>query len=578
MSEKEKEIKDLIVEFFFQLNRTYDKKKLEELEKKYDLILKTVFEIKKIEYIELLYKLIGYTRDIIKGKGEYTLSFLQINSLIKYTKCESCDKTLKIKIINMAMCAIESFVRTNLNEHPYGCWKDMKYFCNYYMKKEERSYEKIKELKDPVFNKIIQIIIGQLRCDEKCHKKTLLARWIPREKSEKFGWLTNILAREYYKEIYNSAITIKQKEQATKKCLCKFRKLISSINKSLNTVQIHQCNNMWSKINFEKDVTSITLRKQSKAFQGINKDGRIRYELENNSDRQICIKNYENYVSKCKDGKIKVKGKRISLIDFVRDGFNILEMLNNNIEKNIINAQWNDNTIQNNNLGECIAMIDTSLSMEEDYNEALYAGIGLGLRIAEKSIFGKGVITFSASASWINLENCKNFMEMIEKIKESEKGSNTNFLGALDVILDTAIMNNINPIKIKKLNLVILSDMNIDSHESNKTILDQIKEKYRDAGLKTIYKEAYEIPHIIFWNLKNNTKVPIYNDEKNISLVSGINPVLLNEFCVKGCRGIKDISPWKIIKQILSNDRYVYMEKILRNLLKEEYENKKIYI
>ena len=48
----------------------------------------------------------------------------------------------------MATTAIESLVRTELNEHPYGSWKDMKYFCNYHIPKEQRFDYKLKPLED----------------------------------------------------------------------------------------------------------------------------------------------------------------------------------------------------------------------------------------------------------------------------------------------------------------------------------------------------------------------------------------------------------------------------------------------
>ena len=58
---------------------------------------------------------------------------------------------------------------------------------------------------------------------------------------------------------------------AKKKCLTNYRQTISNINKKLETTQIYQCDHRWSEIDFEKKVTSITLRKQSKAFLYTNK-------------------------------------------------------------------------------------------------------------------------------------------------------------------------------------------------------------------------------------------------------------------------------------------------------------------
>ena len=296
------DIKELITQFYFQLTRTSETKILED---KYQELLKQIFNFQhpsktdleiatekiiedeydvtteiledysrvegrgysQIEYIKIIYKLIGQTRDIISGKGEYNLTYMMISGLYQFSQSNNCPEKYKLKIITMATCAIESLVRTELNEHPYGSWKDMKYFCNYHISKENRFEHKLKELNDPLFNKVIELIIGQLQCDQHAPIKTLLARWIPREKSEKFGWITPVLATRYYKSWLESTnpdipLTDKQKTGARRKCLTHFRQLVSEINKKLNTPQINQCNNTWANIKFDNDVTSITLRKQ----------------------------------------------------------------------------------------------------------------------------------------------------------------------------------------------------------------------------------------------------------------------------------------------------------------------------
>ena len=118
-----------------------------------------------------------------------------------------------------------------------------------------------------------------------------------------------------------------------------------------------------------------------------------------------CQENYVKYINNCKVGKSVAKGKRVSIIDFVRDAL----WAQNDTEKDCINAQWNNNAEQNSPLENLIPMIDTSASMESDNNVPLYSAIGLGLRIAEKSKIGKRALTFSASPSWINLEDCRRF-------------------------------------------------------------------------------------------------------------------------------------------------------------------------
>ena len=560
------DIEKMIIQFHFQLNRTTETKNLED---KYQELLKKIFIEKEADkhqtkYIKIIYKLIGYTRDIIAGKGEYNLTYMLISGLYKFSQSTDCPEIYKLKIIAMATNALESLVRTNPSEHPYGSWKDLKYFCNYHIAPENRYLHRLKTLNDPLFNKVTELICGQLKCDENAPVKSLLARWIPREKSDKFGWITVALAIKYYPSWIREDLPHAQYMAAQRKCLTHFRQLVAKINKELNTPQINQCNGTWRDINFDKNVTSITLRKQGKAFQGINKKGTNRPQLVN-EDRKKCQENYEKYISNCKIGKSVAKGQRVSVIDFVRDAI----WAQNEIEKDSINVQWNNNAEQNFPLENLIPMIDTSASMETDNNGPLYSAIGLGLRIAEKSKIGKRALTFSASPTWINLEDCSNFVSMVNKVRDAPWGANTNFRAALDLILDTAITQNISPKDMKNMVLVILSDMQIDMavpNNTNDTMFEMMKNKYHDAGLRTSHKEPYELPHIVFWNLRSTTGFPSLSTTTNTTMMSGNNPILLNTFCEKGIESLKDCTPWNMLTQGLTNERYNYLDQIVTNL------------
>lgn len=569
-----KNIEELLTQFNFQLTRTSD---TTHLENKYQELLKSVFvpvllgTSQSTEYIKHLYKLIGYTRDIVAGKGEYNLTYMLISGLYTFSQSDSCPVNDKLKIQHLATSALESLVKLNIGEHPYGSWKDLKYFCNYHISPHNRTEERLKQLNDPLFNKVIDLICGQLQCDENAPVKTLLAKWIPREKSAKFGWITTALATRYYSDWINENLSQDKIIAARRKCLTHFRKLVSKINKQLNTPQINQCNGTWSDINFDKNVTSITLRKQGKAFQGTDKKGKIRSTLVCNDDRIKCSTNYKEYVQRCKEGKSIAKGKRVSIIDFVRDGLNAADE-NIEIEKDCINAQWKNNATQNKSLENVIAMIDTSGSMETDNCVPLYSALGLGIRIAENSKLGKRVLTFSSNPNWINLEDCPDFVSMVTKVRHGNWGMNTNFRAALDLILDTAISSNISPIEMQNMTLVILSDMQIDQANSynvkdaNDTMFMMMKKKYEDAGMRTCFHQPYQLPHIVFWNLRSTSGFPSLSTTENTTMMSGNNPVLLNAFCEHGIESLKQFTPWSMLVQELANDRYKYLENIITTL------------
>ena len=405
------ELEELITQFNFQLTRG----DVHKLKDKFQELLKSVFNADKVnkQYIETIYRLIGYTRDIINGKGEYALTYMMISELYKFSQSDVCEEKNKYKIQAMAISLLESMVKLNSQDHPYGSWKDLKYFCNYHISEDIRKSDSIK---DPLFTTVINLICGQLQCDEKAPIKSLVAKWIPREKSKKFGWITPFIAMNYYKQwMGDTKLNSTQFKNAKRKCLTHFRRLISKINKEINTPQINQCNGTWSTIDFDKNVTSITMRKQGKAFQGIDKKGKERSIVNSSDDRQKCKTNYIEYISRCNEGKSVAKGKRVSIIDFIRDAVSAVDP----IERDSLNNQWNDNAKQNGSLQDCIAMVDTSGSMECENNAPLYSAIGLGLRIAEKSRLGKRIMTFNSSPTWVRLDDAPDLVSMVERVKRA---------------------------------------------------------------------------------------------------------------------------------------------------------------
>ena len=71
------QLKERVVQFFFQLVRCEDHENLESIHQGILLDIKENIAL-HIEELEMMYKLIGQTRDIISGKGEQQLAFMQI--------------------------------------------------------------------------------------------------------------------------------------------------------------------------------------------------------------------------------------------------------------------------------------------------------------------------------------------------------------------------------------------------------------------------------------------------------------------------------------------------------------------
>ena len=644
-----KMIKERILQFYFQLVRTNNKQELEQLDTIYtnlilDVITSNITDEERSEYITILYKMIAYTRDIECGKGEYQLSYMMIacwaklQFVLKYkpeyknnfnndiSTNTSSDSDLK----NISFLFSQTFyINTNLLAYnalkefvcdveetisPIGSYKDIKYFIQYWRSLWEHIYPEHKYMDAGVIINIIRLVNNQLnkdvfnilserKIDQDTNQDTtnvsnvsLVSKWIPREKSNKFGWMTKYFAKDYFSKQswFKSSNTQHQNSLAEKKALTLYRKILSSVNQYIDTTQIKQCSGNWKEIDFDKHVTSITMSKQKYAFLNIKKNNKKKHK--DNQDRDLCAEHYKQYITQCKEGTLNIKGTRVSIYDFVKDALTVIhskrfydsygdsdrdDNKDHVIDMNLrdtINLQWKDNSTLNHSFNRLIAMVDTSGSMSCDNNTPLYNAIGLGIRIAERSTLGKRVLTFNSEPDWINLDTCKDFVSCVETISNSDWGMNTNFYYALDKILMAYIEMDLPPEKVENYGLVILSDMQIDtcmyyvnySKTSMNTMFEAIEERFKRIGLASKYKTPYKVPFIVFWNLRKTNGFPATSITKNVAMVSGYSPSLLNQFLHKGIEAFNDYNPWDMMSMNIDHPRYemykLFIQEFIQNV------------
>jgi hypothetical protein len=547
-------IQEKIVQFSFQVTRCSDETGVNNLKNVLSDILVTLkhqlqtgsLPEKQVAkgYLSILYKMIGQTRDIVNGKGEYTLAYMMI-----YTWYDFFPE--------LSLFALKCLVDLGDKKiHQYGSWKDIKYFCKF-CKTHGSSID------HPLIQESILLTNQQLRKDENntLSELTLAAKWVPREKSS-FGWLNEALATDYYKEYMSTADTKDRIIKAILKCKTDYRKLVSALNKKLDTLQIKQCANTWSDIDF-KNVTSISLGKQKKAFLNINKKGDTRYP--DREDRVLCANNFNTHVQKAVKGEIEMKGKRVGMADFTKQARALYSPCASQVEKDLLNSQWRDSSSQNGALDNFVPVVDISGSMEGDPGDV---AVALGIRIAEKSKLGKRVMTFSRDPKWINLEPYDDFISQAKAVESGEVGYNTNFYKVLNLFLDTIVENKMSSEDVQDMVIVLLSDMQIDEAEERglctnlvqkrETLYETIKIKYEMAGIR-VHGKPYKPPHMLFWNLRNTTGFPCLSNEKNVSMMSGFSPALLNSFCDHGISSLQSCTPWSMLEDSLSSERYKIM-------------------
>ena len=562
-------LKEKITQFHFQVTRT-DESTIESLSKVLRQILTRLQKgllsnkAESQELLTILYKMIGHTRDIVNGKGEYALSYMMVFVWYDFFP-------------ELAMFALEKFVsydntndndndNENLSEHPYGSWKDIKYFCNY-------CKSQFMPVSHPLIQYAFSLLNNQIAKDASTPPttpKSLASKWTPREKSTKFGWIFQELALIYFGNYLETATTPDKFDRAVLKCKMDYRKVLSTLNKQLNTTQIDQCANTWQNIDHSK-TTSITISKQKQAFLNVKKDGSQRSEA---IDRIICADKFKERIKKAAAGECEIKGLRVGMELFTILALELIKRKNKHadqddyqIEMDLLNSQWRNNATQTESLKDMITMVDFSGSMDGAPKHCAYA---MGCRVAEKSRLGKRVMSFCASPTWHNLEDCNNFTDMVERLQEGECGYSTNFYLALDRILDAIIEMKLAPADVSNLTLAIFSDMQINASGGDygppnmDTIYDVMKKKYAAAG-KRLYGIPFHPPHMLFWNLRSTDGFPAMSSQPNVSMMSGFSPALLNHFCENGMQAFESCSPWSTLVTMLEHPRYKCLEdKVLR--------------
>ena len=575
------DIQEKIVQFDFQCVRT-DANGVADLAKVLDELLHELTSSNQTgrkEFLVTLYKIIAKTRDINGGKGEYMLSYMMIWTWYKYFPALACT-ALQLFVMDPNM-----LYNNWQSQEPYGSWKDIKYFCKYVL-------DNGGTMEHPIIKFSIEGMNKSLRLDDYTYNSSdetntvknlsLVSKWIPREDA-KFGFLYDALAMNYFPEYMFTAKTDASKANALKKCKAQYRMLCSKLNRHLDTVQIKQASKNWADINHAK-TTSITMVTQRKAF--LNQKGKGSEARSDDPDRVKCAENLRAYLESLKNQGKEVKGKNVGLEMFGAQALRLLDysynIVRNQEEADILNSQWRDNCNKKNanGLGPMVPIVDTSASM---YGDPLSAALSLGIRVAEKSLLGKRVMTFSAEPAWINLDGKDTFTDMVGAIMHSSNtaGLNTNFYKALEMILTVIEEKRIPAADVENMILVIFSDMQIDDNlhimttpgaqsypnESQKlqargkwsVMHEQIKTKYADAGMR-MYGQPLNPPHILFWNLRKTNGFPTLSTEAGSSMMSGFDPTILNMFCEMGMEALKEMTPYKTLLKLLDGHRYLPME------------------
>ena len=297
-------------------------------------------------------------------------------------------------------------------------------------------------------------------------------------------------------------------------------------------VETQMCAQNWDVINFSH-VPSVAHSRYKKAF---GRHGTT----------------YAEYVTKLVKGEagVKINANAIFPHDVLKGRITGYGASNwSKTELDVIEAQWNalPNYVGDANV---LPLVDVSGSMTcaaggTGTTTCLEIAVSLGLYFADKNKgkFKDCFLTFSDKTELLNLKGAIN--QKIDQMVSSDWGMSTNLHAAFVQILNTAVKNKVPQAEMPE-TLMIFSDMQFNQCvKYDDSAMEMIARKYSEAG--------YELPKVVFWNLKASGNAPVKFDKGGTALVSGFSPAIAAS--VLGADP-DAFSPEAIMLKAVMNSRY----------------------
>ena len=276
-----------------------------------------------------------------------------------------------------------------------------------------------------------------------------------------------------------------------------YRISLSKLRNRIDVVERKMSSNRWEEINYEA-VPSNAMKNYRNAFF-------------KHSPRK-----YVEYLNNVKKGTAKINAHTLYPYDILRAyglgygyGHGGISSFSVGDFDATLEEQWK--ALPNYVSGEnnVLVMADTSGSM---MGLPMDISIGLAIYFAERNngAYKDLFLTFSEEPKFVKLtgSTLKEKVECINMIVE-----NTNIERAFDLILKTAIDNNIEQSEMPK-TLIVITDMEFDDTSDDDVSYNTAKRKFEMAG--------YTLPTVVFWNVSQRTKgFQASKCSENVILVSG---------------------------------------------------------
>lgn len=441
-------------------------------------------------------KCLWYIRDIMEGQGERRFFRVCLKWLANY------DKNAVIRNID------------SIASDGFGRWDDLFVLFD-----------------TPCETAMFNTISVQLMNDIKAYNNapnnavSLLAKWMPSINA------SNSTTKQYARR-FAAHLRLNQRN---------YRQMLSALRERIHVVERLMSQNRWDEIQFDKLPSRAGLIYRN------------------------CFKNKGLIAEKYKEfaqSDEKVNAKALFPYDVVREAIKLMgnnyyshHVSYDNTERLMINKYWDNipNVFPNNEDFNAMVVCDTSSSMLSGASNTaapIEVAVSLAMYAAEKAKgpFKNHYISFSRKARLVEVEGI-DFCDKVSRIVNSNVCENTNLESVFDLVLTTAMRNNIPAAAMPK-SLIVVSDMEVDiacgSNYSfkNITFLDKMKQNWYNRC-----NGRYAFPSLYFWNVSAHNDTFLSDPTTGVTFLSGASPVLYEQV-------VRGLSGQDLMFQKLNSSRY----------------------
>ena len=201
---------------------------------------------------------------------------------------------------------------------------------------------------------------------------------------------------------------------------------------------------------------------------------------------------------------------------------------------------------------------------------ALDVANALAIYFAERASgeFKDKYITFSEHPQFVDFSHAKTLRDKIQIALGHSEVANTNIEAVFDLILNTAIKNNMAQEDVPT-NILIVSDMEFDSCATTNSTRSSGWYLYCERPTETLFNtiankyaaHGYKLPRLVFWNVNSRTgTIPVKENDLGVALVSGFSVNIVNMVMSD------KLDPFECLLDVLNTDRYQPIEDAIKDI------------